>query len=151
MAALRQPPNLRKMICRSKLYPIVRADRYGRNCHKTARGWKKYGKGTTTCCPFTFPPTNQVTSQITGYCHTITDPVNCETQNCVYYWKCQKINCKTYPRCEYIGLTRRTFRNRLSEHKQYVRSEMLDKPSGFHFNQSGHNVSHLIWLTLLFG
>ena len=25
---------------------------------------------------------------------------------------------------------------------------MLDKPSGFHFNQSGHNVSHLCGIVL---
>ena len=121
---------------------------YGRTSHKTAPGWKKCGKGTTTCCPFTFPPTTQVSSQITGYCRTIRDPVNCETPNCVYYWKCQKTKCKDYPRCEYIGLTKQPFRNRLMEHKQYVKSEMLEQPSGFHFNQPGHNVSHLCGIIL---
>ena len=49
MAALRQPPNLRKILCRSKLYPITRADKYSRKCHKNAPGWKKCGKGSTTC------------------------------------------------------------------------------------------------------
>ena len=71
-----------------------------------------------------------VTSQVTGYVHTIQDGVNCETQNCIYYWKCNKNKCTDYPRCEYIGLTKRPFRNRLMEHKQYVRSQLLDKPSG---------------------
>ena len=34
------------------------------------------------------------------------------------------------------------------EHKQYVKSEMLEQPSGFHFNQPGHNVSHLCGIIL---
>ena len=36
----------------------------------------------------------------------------------------------------------------LAEHKQYVKSKILDKPSGFHFNQPGHNLSHLSGLVL---
>ena len=120
MAALRQPPNLKKIICRSKLYPTTRAEKYSRTCHKNAPGWKKCGKGTTTCCPFTLPPTTQVTGQVTGYTHTIKDSVNCETVNCIYYWKCRKNKCKDFPRCEYVGRTTRPFRIRLAEHKQYV-------------------------------
>ena len=148
MAALRPSPNLRNILCRAKLYPFTRAEKYSRRCHKTAPGWKKCGKGSTTCCPFSLPPTTQVTGQVTGYCHTITDSVYCETPNCIYYWKCKKNNCKDYPRCEYIGLTTRPYRNRLSEHKQYVISHMLDKPSGFHFNQPGHTLSQLSGLVL---
>ena len=58
MAALRQPPNIRKLVCRSKLYPISRATKLSRTCHKNAPGWKKCGKGTTTCCPFALPSTS---------------------------------------------------------------------------------------------
>ena len=64
------------------------------------------------------------------------------------YWKCTKNNCKEYPNCEYIGLTSRKFKNRLGEHKQYIRSELLEEPSGHHFNQPGHTVSHLSGLVL---
>ena len=59
-------------------------------------------------------------------------------------WK----NCKSYPRCEYVGLTSRPFRLRLAEHKQNVRSKNLDTPSGGHFNQQGHELSHLGGLVL---
>ena len=59
-----------------------------------------------------------------------------------------KTNCKSYPNCEYIGLTRRSFRVRLAEHKQYVKSKKLEKPSGFHFNLPGHDLSHLSGLVL---
>ena len=148
MAALRQPPNMKKLICRSKLYPVSRAAKYTRTCHQNAPGWKKCGKGTTTCCPFALPPTTQVTGQVTGYTHFIQDAVNCQTENCIYYWKCCKNKCKEYPKCEYVGRTKRPFRIRLGEHKQYIRSEMMDKPSGYHFNQPGHNQSHLSGLVL---
>ena len=148
MAALRQPPNIKKMICRSKLYPMTRSEKYSRTCRKNAPGWKKCGKGAGTCCPFALPPTTQVTGQVTGYTHRITESVNCETKNCIYYWKCNKPKCKEYPKCEYIGRTARPFRIRLGEHRQYVRSELLDKPSGHHFNLPGHNQSHISGLVL---
>ena len=116
--------------------------------HRAAPGWKKCGKGSTTCCPYTLPPTRTVTGQVTGFKHEIQDSVDCTTTNCVYYWKCRKENFKKFPKCEYIGLTTRPFRNRLAEHKQYVKSKHLDTPSGFHFNQAGHNLSHLAGLVL---
>ena len=109
---------------------------------------KKVGKVSKTCCPFMCSPTDKVTAQITGYSHLIRDPVNCETANCIYYWKCTKNNCKDYPRCEYIGLTKRPFKTRLGEHKQYIRSRILDQPSGHHFNQPGHSVSDLSGIIL---
>ena len=148
MVALRQPPNIRRMICKATLSQPKRGDRLGRKTHKSAPGWKKCGKGSTTCCPFALPTTETVTAQVNGYTHQIKDPVTCETQNCVYYWKCIKPKCKSFPRCEYIGLTSRPFRLRLAEHKQYIRSKTLDKPSGWHFNQQGHELSHFSGLVL---
>ena len=148
MAALRQPPNIKQKICRASLYQPKRGDRLVRKTHKSAPGWKKCGKGSTTCCPYTLPSTQSVVGQVTGSKHEIKDSVNCETENCVYYWKCLKRNCKAFPKCEYVGLTGRQFKVRLAEHKQYVRSKNLDKPSGFHFNQQGHDVSHLGGLVL---
>ena len=55
IAALRHPPNLRKIICRSSLPTIKRGDRFTRNSHKSAPGWRKCGKGSTTCCPYALP------------------------------------------------------------------------------------------------
>ena len=59
MAALRQPPNLRSMLCKSKLSMIQRADKFKRNSHRSAEGWKKCGYGST--------------KQVTGYKHVIKD------------------------------------------------------------------------------
>ena len=90
------------------------------------------------------------------FCHRISDrfqtcdsdSVNCETKNCIYYLIYRKPNCKEYPKCEYIGLTTRPFRNRLAEHKQYVKSRITDKPTGNHFTKTGHDLSHLAGLVL---
>ena len=119
-----------------------------RQCHTSAPGWKNCGMGSKKCCLFTFPPTTKVTSQVTGYVHTIKDPVTCETENCIYYWKCIKNNCKSFPKCEYVGKTTRPFRIRLAEYKQYIRSQNLANPSGHHFNLPGHQQSHLSGLVL---
>ena len=148
MAAYRQPPNIRKLVCRATLPQPTRGDKLVRKTHRSAAGWKKCGKGSTTCCPFALPSTEIVVGQVTGYKHQIKDAVNCETTNCVYYWKCIKDKCKSYPRCEYVGLTSRPFRLRLVEHKQYIRSKILGKPSGGHFNQQGHELSHFAGLIL---
>ena len=113
MAALRQPPNLRKLICKSSLHLVKRGNKYSRNSQKSAAGWKKCGKGSTTCCPYTLPQTNQVQAQVTGYNHKIRESVNCETSNCIYYWKCTKPNCKDFPKWKYKGLTSRTFTTRI--------------------------------------
>ena len=148
MASLRQPPNLRSVLCRSSLFQPNRGNKFKRNSHREAPGWKKCGKGSSTCCPFSLPATRKITGQITGYQHEIKEAVTCETSNCVYYWKCRKDNCRDFPKCEYVGLTARPFRLRLAEHKQNIRSEKTETPSGFHFNKAGHNISHLAGLVL---
>ena len=113
MASLRQPPNLRSVLCRSSLFQPNRGNKFKRNSHREAPGWKKCGKGSSTCCPFSLPATRKITGHITGYQHEIKEAVTCETSNCVYYWKCRKDNCRYFPKCEYVGLTARPFRLRL--------------------------------------
>ena len=91
----------------------------------------------------TLPLYSELTSQANGYTHTITEPVNCETVNCIYYWKCVKENCQDYPMREYIGMTSRKFKERMGEHRDYVKCDVLTEPSGEHFNSRGHTVAHL--------
>ena len=142
MAALRQPKNLKRILCQSRLNPVKRSDRVKRGTHKNAPGWKKCSKPCPVC-PFTLPDCVEVAAQNTEYKHRIVDPVNCETQNCVYYWRCVKENCSTFPECEYIGMTTRTFKERMSEHRDYPKRDVLTEPSGEHFTQRGHSVAHL--------
>ena len=142
MAGLRQPKNLRRILCSSKLHPVKRSNRVQRNTHKDAPGWKRCRKPCPVC-PYTLDDCSEVVSQVTSYRHEILEAVDCNTENCIYYWKCSKDNCSDYPRCEYIGMTKRTFKKRLSEHRDYVKRDILTEPSGEHFAKSGHSVANL--------
>ena len=59
-----------------------------------------------------------------------------------------KSNCEDYPHCEYIGKSKRRFKDRLSEHRDYVKRDVTSEPSGGHFSKRGHDVSHLKGLVL---
>ena len=147
MPGYRQPDNIRRILCRSKLYPVNRSKRLQRGAHKNAPGWKKCGKPCKVC-PFTLDKTQIVTGLASGYSHQIKEAVSCDTQNCIYYWKCVKSNCEDYPNCEYIGKTTRQFKDRLAEHRDYPKRDVVTEPSGHHFTKGGHNVSHLKGLVL---
>ena len=81
--------------------------------------------------------------EASGHIHEITHPVDCETRNCIYYWKCIKENCVDYPKCEYIGMTTRKFKERMAEHRDYPKRDVQTEPSGEHFTQHGHTVADL--------
>jgi hypothetical protein len=70
------------------------------------------------------------------------DPVSCDTENGVYYWKCVNENCQDYQECEYIEMICRTFKQRMSD-RDYPKRDVLTEPSGEHFTKRGHNVAHL--------
>ena len=118
LAGMRQPKNLRRLLCSSRLQPVKRSSKFRRNTHAEAPGWKKCGKPCPVC-PFTLQNSTEVVSQVTGYTHKIESPVNCQSENCIYYWKCDKENCADSPCNEYIGMTKRTFQKRFSEHRDY--------------------------------
>jgi hypothetical protein len=124
MPAYRQPDNVRKIICKSKLYPLNRATRLKRQTHKEAPGWKRCGKP-CKICPFTMGNTSAVVATASGYIHTIKEQVSCDTTNCIYYWKCVKENCPDFPECEYVGMTSRQFKDRLSEHRDYPKRDVV--------------------------
>ena len=66
MAALRQGPNLRRILCRSKLYKKTRNPT--RATHRSAAGWKRCsssGKAQCTICPYTPMSAVSVTSHVT--------------------------------------------------------------------------------------
>ena len=119
MPALRQPSNLRKLLCRSKLYPLTRVNRLQRNTNKQAAGWKKCNKPCKVC-PYTMDSNTTVTGLASGYTHTITEPLSCDTTNCVYYWRCIKTNCVDYPNCEYVGM---------AEHCDYPKTDVVTEPA----------------------
>ena len=51
----------------------------------------------------------------------------------------------TFNKCkeQYVGQTERTLSLRFSEHRGYVNTKKLDKATGQHFNQAGHNLSDM--------
>ena len=148
MVAYRQPPNIRKLLCKSSLTKMKNiSKRPTRGTHTNTAGWRKCSKP-CPICPMTLPNSKQVTAQVTGYTHQIVDSVNCQTENCIYYWKCTKENCPDYPKCEYVGKTKRKFQIRFSEHRDYAKNMKLSEPSGDHFNKPGHSVHNLKGMVL---
>ena len=140
MPALRQPKNLKRILCSSRLKPVKRINRLRRKTHKGADGWKRCGKP-CHICPYTLPPCSEVMGEASGHIHEITHPVDCETRNCIYYWKCIKENCVDYPKCEYIGMTTRKFKERMAEHRDYPKQGVQTEPSGKQFTQHGQTVA----------
>ena len=147
MSSLRQGPNLRKYLCKSNLAKLTRSRNLKRGAQVSAPGWKKCSKP-CPACPYALPPCKSVKSQVSEYTHNIKTPINCQSKNVIYYWKCTKDNCELFPECEYIGMTSRTFQKRLYEHTYYVKSEKFTEPSGEHFNLPGHSLHHLKGLAL---
>ena len=144
IAALRQTPNLRSLLCKSKL-PMINEN--SNNDNKT-QGWKNCfnsGKSKKPCkvCRFTFENTHQIVPNNTSYVHRIKDNLDCQTKNGIYYWKCTYKACKDNPCTEYVGKTKRTFLDRYYNHISYVRQGKLKEPSGKHFNKPGHNLEHM--------
>ena len=125
-----------------KLHPQDRAARLTRGTHQNAPGWKRCGKN-CKICPYTLPKTKTVVGLASGYKHDIKEAVTCDSKNVIYYWKCTKANCEDFPNCEYIGQTKRQFKDRVAEHRDYPKRDVLTEPSGEHFTKRGHNVSHL--------
>ena len=129
MPAYRQPPNLRKLLCRSKLYQVKRTLTLKRSTHKEAPGWKKCAKP-CKICPYTWENTQSITGTASKFNHEIKEAVTCDSSNCIYYWRCVKPNCPDFPKCEYVGKTTRKFKDRLAEHRDYPKRDIVTEPSG---------------------
>ena len=96
----------------------------------------------------TAPPTSEIISEFNGYTHTIKDQVNCQSKFVIYRWRCKKPNCKEHPKNSYIGKTIQTFQKRFSQHRDYIKSNDKNEPSGEHFNLPGHSVSDIEGLVI---
>ena len=165
MAALRQGPNLRRLLCKAKLTKTIR--NRPRAAHRSSAGWKRCSSsGGNPCnqCPFTPTSAVSITSHITGYTHIIKSAINCKTENLIYAYKCKKCptnfsinSSKRFPKkpvqkgvlaTNYFGKSKRKFNRRLYEHLYYVTSRKMDEPSAQHFCQAGHNGHDLVALGL---
>ena len=97
-------------------------------------------------CPYPLDNTDTVTGTASGYCHQVREAVSCDTRKCVYYWECVKSNCQDYS--NYIGMTIKSFKERLAEHRDYPKRDIFTEPAGEHFTKQGHTVSHLKGMVL---
>ena len=61
------------------------------------------------------------------------------TKNIIYLIECKKQTCKA----RYIGESERQLKERLSDHKQYIKSIFPTQATGEHFNKPGHSLSDL--------
>ena len=59
--------------------------------------------------------------------------------SCVYLIECKKENCKA----KYVGETKRTIKDRLADHRGYIKNEKQETTTGEHFNSPGHSLSDL--------
>ena len=158
MASLRQGPNLRKMLCKSTLPKVSRNPTRG--THRTTNGWRRCSTVTSRqcpICPLTPTSATTVTSHLTGYTHKINSSLNCKSENVLYVWRCTKcghnfdINKTANTHTDtnhkqgtiYIGMTKRKFSTRMSEHRDYAKFHKTDEPSGEHFCQPGHSFHHI--------
>ena len=129
LVAYRRQKNIKEFLVRAKVPP--------RNA-KTKRNLKGMKKCNKPCqaCPFILEG-----KEIKGdkFDWKITTPANCQTKNVVYMIECNKENCKQ----RYIGESKRTIGDRLSDHKGYVNSIFPTKATGIHFNKPGHNLANI--------
>ena len=146
MAALRQTPNLRNLICKAKLFDIKdiqHTSQFGwKNCHKSEN------KKPCRICPFTFEEASEIQSKGNNTKHKIKGNLSCKTTNGVYYWHCTNEKCKDAPYNEYIGRTKRSVQERHYNHIGYIRYNNLGEVSGKHFNQPNHHQHNMKGLLL---
>ena len=128
LIANKRNKNIKDLLVRAKL-PVFESGRPKR----LVTGMKKCGKS-CPICPFI-----NETKTITGnnFNWKIGKQVTCETNNIIYLIHCDKCQKR------YIGESERSLKDRISEHKGYIKNKHLDKATGSHFNERGHNIENM--------
>ena len=129
MVAYRRPANLKDKLVRSKI-PKTQS-----RPSRKIPGMKRCRYDCLTC-PYV-QTGKAVTSSASSYKHEIETQVDCQTSNVVYCLTCSK--CKE----QYIGETEKTLAIRFGQHRGYVRNKELQKATGAHFNQAGHQMADM--------
>ena len=117
---LRQPPNLRILLCRSYLFQPDRGNKFQRNSDREAPGCKKCGRAPLLAALSPFQPQGRLLDKL--------EAINIQSKTTGSV----KRTTAEILQGEYVGLQARPFRLRLAEHKQHIRIENIDRPSGFH-------------------
>ena len=128
LVANKKNKNIKDYLVRAKL-PTLESNRPKR----LITGMKTCGKQ-CPICPFI----NQVkTIEGNNFKWKIGKQLTCETKNIVYMIQCEK--CMK----QYIGQSERSLKERISEHKGYIKNSHLEKATGAHFNERGHKIEHM--------
>jgi len=129
LIAYKRQRNIKDNLIRAKVANPPKERPLRENC-----GMKKCGKECTACPYIQEGKFVKINGQTQW---KINKRVNCESKNLIYMIECSE--CKL----RYIGETKRTLKERLSDHRGYVFKEKTDQATGLHFNQPGHNLSNI--------
>ena len=129
LTAFKRQRNIKDNIIRAKVARAPKERPLRDNC-----GMKNCGQQ-CTACPFIYEGKFVKIDSESQW--KINKRVNCETRNLVYMIECSK--CKE----RYIGETKRSLKQRLSDHRAYVTNQNMETATGLHFNKPGHNLSNL--------
>ena len=130
LAGFRKQRNLQNFLIRAK----VESEK-GRHIQRSLRGMKRCTKF-CSICPYIKEGKVIRSSKFTWH---IRSNVNCNTSNIIYMIQCNKDKCSQ----RYIGQSKRSLRQRISEHKGYITSNNQSQPTGEHFSKPGHNISNM--------
>ena len=129
MTAYKRQRNIKDNIIRAKVAPPPSERPLRDKC-----GMKKCGQQCTACPYIDEGKFVKVNGESQW---KINKRVNCESRNLIYMIECSK--CKD----RYIGETKRSLKERLSDHRGYVTKGNLETATGRHFNKPGHDLSNL--------
>ena len=135
MVAFKKHRNIRSFLIRAKV-----SSKHNQRPLRFTKGMYPCMK---TCpnCPFI-----KNVKKVSGpnFTWTLNGKYTCNTKNIIYMIECKKDNCKK----RYIGETDRELADRFRDHRGYVKNKHLNQPTGFHFNQPGHDISDMTVIIL---
>ena len=129
MVAYKQPPNVRKILCRAKLTSKLKT-----RPDQTILGMKKCGKPCIICDYVS--ESKEIMSTKTRAKFKINGEFTCFTSGVIYISACSK-----YQK-QYVGHTGRNLKDRIYDHLQDIKKG--DKTSGLHYNSSAHEKAYRI-------
>ena len=129
LMAFKRQRNLKDFLVRAK----VQANKKYTN--RQTFGMKKCKKQ-CVACPFIM---EGKTVKCDTFLWNIRKDVNCDTKNIIYMIECTLERCRQ----RYIGESGRKLSKRFSDHKGYVKNHDVTQATGKHFNEKGHNLSHM--------
>ena len=129
LIAYKRQKNIGDFLIRAKVTPQVIHEK------QKIRGMKKCGKACHSC-PYIKERKNVKSGKFTW---NILDQVDCLSENVIYLIQCEKENCKVN---KYIGETKNSLHERLSQHRGYVTRKTQDA-TGIHFHLPGHMLSDM--------